>query len=161
MWERCDRTNFIVLQKERLSSLLHDNLLLRLSLCFFDFSAAHRVILGLQTDIIVQENLVNLLSLGRTDHFLLRLCRFCLLLSVLLRGWSISILILSTIIITKQQSQINTTTVRRQKTLYDFLIVALYNDTLYLPFWRPLHLLTARSPSSGLLDDSAPFSILL
>ena len=94
MRKRYNRANLIILQEERLSLLLDNDLLLCLGFGLLDFSAAHRVRLRLQADIVVEQDLVDLLSLWRADNCLFRLGRLCLLLCILLRSWSTSIFIL-------------------------------------------------------------------
>ena len=77
-----------------MSPFLHNNLLFGLRLGFFDLSAAHRPLLVLQTDVVVEEDLVNLLGLGRSNDLLLGLGSFGLLLCILFRCLSDAIFIL-------------------------------------------------------------------
>ena len=73
---------------------MHDDLLLCLLLGLFNFAASNGSLLALQKNVIVLDDQVNLLRLGRPDHFLLVLNRLCLLLGVLLIGCSIAVLVL-------------------------------------------------------------------
>ena len=77
--------------------LANDDLLLGLSLGFFDLAAAHGTLLALQTNVVVQQDRVDLLRLRGLDHCLPRLVFPLLLLSVFFVGGSTSVLVLHNI----------------------------------------------------------------
>ena len=84
----------VVLQEQSRCLTLHDDLLLRLFLGLFNFAATDWSLLALQKDVIVLDDQVDLLRLGRPDHLLLVLNCFRLFLGVLLVGCSIAVLVL-------------------------------------------------------------------
>ena len=72
--------------------LLGEQLLM--SNTFLDFAAAHGALLAGKRNVVVDEDLLELRRLWRTDHALLRLLRLLLLLSVLFICWAAAVFIL-------------------------------------------------------------------
>ena len=62
-WQSSNRSNLIVLEEERVSLLLNNNLLLSLSLGLFNLASTHGTLLALQADVVVEQDLVDLLGL--------------------------------------------------------------------------------------------------
>ena len=95
MWDSNNGSNFIVLEEQSLRLLLNDNLFLRLSFGLFDFATAHRPLLTLQADIVVEKDGIDLLRLRRLNDFFFGLGRLLvLLLCIFFIGSASSILIL-------------------------------------------------------------------
>ena len=74
---------------------MDDDFFLGLCFGFLNFAPAHWVFAILQRDVIVHEDLVDLLGLGCSDHTLLNLSCFLLLLGILLTGRTPAIFVLS------------------------------------------------------------------